>query len=366
MNSFLFMAALLPAIALVSSRSDINHFVDEYANEMDQEAIEVAKETAEEATEMDQEAIEEAKVMDQKANEEAQEVDEVNEMVDEVNEMVDEENMLEEEANKLDEEAKETVEEKFDRQAGSSNKSRAESIGRSERSAPAIRRTRAISCNGVFNWARRWNYFGSITASSSYTTYQANQPHQAFSGVPEYAGSWHKRKTEWHSGNGMPQWLTYQLKGKRKRLIFDLNEQPYGPNVRIDIPICKISFRPRAGPSPNVDNDCPKKFKFQGSHNNRPPWFDLAVEDTEQECTTSTLIEMYFPKETKPAFEYYRLWIEEVPGRKNGNKYVVIRDLQFFTYSDTQSREIREAKYAIERYEVWQNWINQGSDKEEE
>jgi len=159
----------------------------------------------------------------------------------------------------------------------------------------------SLFCDGLINWAS----YGNATAKTHET--DSTTAINAFKG----------KSSEWQSANGMPQWLKYKM--------------------QFDAPVCKISFLPRGGTGQNVNNDCPREFKFQGSNvdsNDDKLWETLLTEKNQQ-CEPETVITKVIPNERKMAFKFYRLVIDKVKGRRDGTKYAIIRDLQFFTFIDS-------------------------------
>merc|ERR1712212_709865 len=113
---------------------------------------------------------------------------------------------------------------------------------------------------------------------------------------------------EWHSRQGMPQWIMYKL----------INP----------LPICQISYLPRHDNSAgNTPRDCPKSYRFEGSNDGITFEIIMSVHD-DQACVPGTIVTKSFVNEK--AFKFYRLFFLDVPGRNNGNKYVVLGDVQFF------------------------------------
>ena len=93
------------------------------------------------------------------------------------------------------------------------------------------------------------------------------------------------------------------------------------------LPICKISFFPRSDNSiGNAPRDFPKSFKFEGSYDGTTFENILSVDD--QACVPGTIVTKSFAN--KKAFKFYRLQFLDVPGRLNGQKFVVIRNVKFF------------------------------------
>ena len=116
---------------------------------------------------------------------------------------------------------------------------------------------------------------------------------------------------QWHSKTGMPQWVQYEL------------VQPAA--------VCKVSFLPRLTPNNYVKNlkpDCPRSYKIQGSDDGSKFHTLLLVRG--QKCSKNVRITQYIDSLNQRAFRFYRLTVLEVLGRKNGNKFGVIRDLKLF------------------------------------
>jgi len=109
---------------------------------------------------------------------------------------------------------------------------------------------------------------------------------------------------KWHSGNGVPQWLMYELKDP--------------------LPICKISFFPRS--DRHAQSDTPKSYKFEGSYDGIT--FETIFSLDDQVGSPGTIMTKSFAN--KNFFKFYRLMFLEVPGRSNGNKFVVLVDVNFF------------------------------------
>ena len=107
----------------------------------------------------------------------------------------------------------------------------------------------------------------------------------------------------------MPQWILYEL------------PQPAA--------VCKVSFLPRflnRGNPQFLEEDCPESFQFAGS-NDGINFHPLLTEDNQQ-CRNDVRIEKII--DNQRAFKFYRLEVKDVPGRPGGNKFAIIRDLQFF------------------------------------
>ena len=111
----------------------------------------------------------------------------------------------------------------------------------------------------------------------------------------------------------MPPWLDFELNNPKA--------------------ICKISFRTLGNNSKkNKAIHCPKSFKFQGSNDNKTFTDLLTLTDAvERTCNPDKVFAESFANEK--AFKFYRLFVLDVPGRKNGRKYVILRDIQFFSTS---------------------------------
>ena len=102
----------------------------------------------------------------------------------------------------------------------------------------------------------------------------------------------------------MPQWLMYELKDP--------------------LPICKISFFPRS--DRHAQSDTPKSYKFEGSYDGIT--FEMIFSLDDQVGSPGTIMTKSFANEK--SFKFYRLMFLEVPGRSNGNKFVVLADVNFF------------------------------------
>jgi len=122
----------------------------------------------------------------------------------------------------------------------------------------------------------------------------------------------------WHSAEGMPQWLMYELK------------DPF--------PISKISWKTRYQTEDHYmlihNRDCPKSFVFEGSMdaNTFTPLLTVEDLDVDTECIPEHEMTKSFPNEE--LFKYYRFYVMDVRGRTTGPKYAVISDLQFFGHGD--------------------------------
>ena len=102
----------------------------------------------------------------------------------------------------------------------------------------------------------------------------------------------------------MPQWLMYELKDP--------------------LPICKISFFPRS--DRHARSDTPKSYKFEGSNDGIT--FETIFSLDDQVGSPGTIVTKSFAN--KKAFKFYRLKFLDVPGRLNGQKFVVLRNVKFF------------------------------------
>jgi len=144
------------------------------------------------------------------------------------------------------------------------------------------------SCGGKINLA----VDGVATASSHYSKSTAER---GFAG-PE---------SEWHSGDGMPQSITYQLK---KRAI-----------------VCKVTFLPRLDSlKDNRERDCPTNLRIEGSHDGS----FVVIKRVEGLICREGEAEIML--NNKVDYLSYRIVVESVPGRSYGAKYVVLRDIQMF------------------------------------
>jgi len=111
---------------------------------------------------------------------------------------------------------------------------------------------------------------------------------------------------QWHSKTGMPQWVQYEL---------------VQPAV-----VCKVSFLPRLTRMPRVTADCPRSYKIEGSNDGSNFHTLLSVKG--QKCQKNVRITQTVNNQR--AFKFYRFTVVDVLGRKNGNKFGVIRDLKLF------------------------------------
>merc|ERR1711970_718050 len=119
----------------------------------------------------------------------------------------------------------------------------------------------------------------------------------------------------WHSGNGMPQSLTYDFKTPKS--------------------ICSVSFLPRSGyDHGNLANDCPQSWKFEGS-NDGANWLTLVHVPKGEECKADVRIER--DVDIPRPFQMYKLETTKVKGRGTYSvsslttkAYVVLRDVQMF------------------------------------
>jgi len=152
----------------------------------------------------------------------------------------------------------------------------------------------AGSCDGKENLA----VDGTATASSSYQgTYGTSAAWKGFAG-PEH---------NWHSANGMPQSITYELKEKAV--------------------VCKITFLPRKINSwKHIPTDCPTNFRIEGSHDGSS--FNLLKRVEGNTCKEGQVIKNMVNNCAE--YRYYRIVVESVPGRSHGAKYVLLRDIQMF------------------------------------
>jgi len=127
----------------------------------------------------------------------------------------------------------------------------------------------------------------------------------------------------WHSAEGMPQWLMYELKDP--------------------LPIDKISWKTRYQTDDHYmsihTRDCPKSFIFEGSNDAKTFTPLLIVKDLDilTECKPKRTMTKCF--HNNKLFKYYRLKVTDVDGRKNGKKWAVISDLQFFGNNDNDECE---------------------------
>jgi len=132
-----------------------------------------------------------------------------------------------------------------------------------------------------------------ISASSSYGS---TTPEHAFNGM------------EWHSGNGMPQFIEYDFKTPKT--------------------ICSVSFLPRSDNYwGNVDNDCPQSWQLLGSDDG-VSWVTLLDVPTEDVCEKNVRIQQNVP--IPKSFYRYKLKTLKVMGRSTGRSYVVLRDIQMY------------------------------------
>ena len=105
----------------------------------------------------------------------------------------------------------------------------------------------------------------------------------------------------------MPQWVQYEL---------------VQPAV-----VCKVSFLPRLTSNNNLrylKPDCPKSYRIEGSDDGSVFHKLLSVED--QKCKKA--VRMTQVVNNQRAFKFYRLTVFDAPGRKDGRKFGIIRDLK--------------------------------------
>jgi len=127
----------------------------------------------------------------------------------------------------------------------------------------------------------------------------------------------------WHSAEGMPQWLMYELKDP--------------------LPIDKISWKTRYQTDDHYmsihDRDCPKSFVFEGSNDAKTftPLLSVKDLDVHTECKPKRTMTKCF--HNNKLFKYYRFTVTDVKGRTNGKKWAVISDLQFFSDNDNDECE---------------------------
>jgi len=142
---------------------------------------------------------------------------------------------------------------------------------------------------------------GKATALSQHDSHSASS---GFDGPRKY----------WHSAKGMPQWLMYELKDP--------------------LPIDKISWKTRYQTDNHYmsihNRDCPKSFVFEGSNDAKTftPLLTVKDLDVDTQCKPKHMMTEYF--HNNKLFKYYRFKVTDVKGRKNGNKWAVISDLQLF------------------------------------
>jgi len=154
-------------------------------------------------------------------------------------------------------------------------------------------------CNGDVNRAQG----GKASAKS-----QSDPEHSA---SMAFAGP----SKQWHSAEGMPQWIKYEL------------EEPF--------PICKIVFSPQLNLQPNEGgmpgHYCLKKYKLQGSNDDR--LFETLLEEelSEADCVPNREITNYF--DHKKSFKFYRLDIFEVFSGQEHQR-AVVGDIQLFSIND--------------------------------
>jgi len=151
------------------------------------------------------------------------------------------------------------------------------------------------TCGGNVNLAK-----GGKATASSFSVW----PSENWSGDGSFAFAGPSK--QWHSKTGMPQWVQYEL------------VQPAA--------VCKVSFLPRLTRMPRVIADCPRSYKIQGSDDGSNFHTLLSVKG--QKCQKNVRITQTVNNQR--AFKFYRLTVVDVLGRKNGNKFGVIRDLKLF------------------------------------
>jgi len=83
---------------------------------------------------------------------------------------------------------------------------------------------------------------------------------------------------------------------------------------------------PRLTRMPRVTADCPRSYKIEGSNDGSNFHTLLSVKG--QACPVKGRITQII--DNQRAFKFFRFTVVDVLGRKNGNKFGVIRDLKLF------------------------------------
>jgi len=158
-------------------------------------------------------------------------------------------------------------------------------------------------------------------------------------------------ESAWHSGRGMPQSITYKLKDKAV--------------------VCKITFLTRGKSwKDNREKDCPTNFRIEGSHDGSSFVLIKRVEGIT--CyKDDQIIETMLNNQVD--YLSYRIFVESVPGRSHGAKYVYLRDIQMFGKTPTgglntfcyegDGASYRGRKTTTKSGRICQNWVSHSPHK---